>query len=62
MNLWRISKWKTHIASALAVRGSSTECGSDNNIAESVGTLCVGDECEVHKVKNLTSSVGSCEM
>jgi hypothetical protein len=57
-----MSKWKTHIASALAVRGSTTERGSDNNTAESVGTLCVGDDCEVHEVKNVTSSAGSCEI
>ena len=43
MNFWRISKWKTHIASAPAVGGRSTECAMDNDTTESAGTLYVGD-------------------
>ena len=41
---------KTHIASALAIRGSTTELGRSNDTAISVGTLCVGDDYEVHEV------------
>ena len=62
VNFWRISKWKTHIARALAASGSSTDLGSGNDIAKSVGTLCVGDDCEVHVVKSCTNGAGTCEM
>jgi hypothetical protein len=62
VNFWRISKWKAHIASALAARGSTTEHAGDNYTAESLGTLCIGNGSEAHKVKNLTSCVGTCEM
>ena len=57
----RIYKWKTHIARALAVRGSTTKCASDNDTAKDVGTLLVCDDCEVHPLKYLRKCVGSCE-
>jgi len=41
---------KTHIASALAARGRTTKHGRCNEAAEKDGTLCVGDDCEIHKV------------
>jgi len=52
VNLWRISKWKTHIASALAVGGSTTELARDNDTAISASIFYVGDDCEVHIVKS----------
>ena len=51
---------KTHIASALAIGGSSTECVSDNGTAESVGTLCVVDDCEIRPLKPYRECSGSC--
>jgi len=62
VNFWRISKCKTHTASALAVGGSSTDLATDNIIAESAGTFCVGDDSEVHIVKSWTNCGGTCEM
>ena len=62
MNLWTWSKLNTHIASALAARSSSTDLGSGNDTAVNVGTLCVGDDCEVHVVKCCTNGIGTCEM
>jgi len=60
VNLQIISKWKTHTASALAVWSSSTDLGRGNDTAISGGTLCVGDDCEVHVVKCWTKAVGTC--
>ena len=62
MNFWRIYKWKTHNARAPAANGRSTELGGSNDIAVSVGTLCVCDDCEVHIVKIWTNCTGTCEM
>ena len=50
------------MANALAVGGSTTERGSDNNISESLGTLLVGDDCEIHKLKTYRQGVGICGM
>jgi len=60
-NLQSISKWKTHTASALTVRSSSTDLGRGNDIAINGGTFCVGDDCEVHVVK-CWNNARSCEM
>ena len=49
------------MASALAVGGSTTERGSDNDIAESLGTLLVSDECAIHTLKTYRKGVGTCE-
>jgi hypothetical protein len=62
VTFWRISKWKTHIASALAVRGRGTDLGGSNDSAINVGTLCDCDDCEVHIVKGWTDGAGTCEM
>ncbi len=62
MNFLRISKWKTHIASAPAASGRSTDLCGSNDIAVSVGTLWVCDDCEVHIVKIWTNTTGTCEM
>ena len=53
---------KTHIASALAIRGSTTEGARCNDTAKRVGTLLVCDDCAVHILKNHRKSVGICEM
>jgi len=42
--------------------GSCTERARYNDSAESVGTLLVGDDCEIHPLKNLWKDVGTCEM
>jgi hypothetical protein len=61
-DFWRISKLKTHIAKALAVTGNSTDIGRCNDIAESVGTFCVGDDFEVHILMIQRNDDGTCEM
>jgi hypothetical protein len=50
------------MASALTVRRSSAESARNNESAESLGTLCVGNGSEVHIVKSLTGEGGICEM
>ena len=60
-SLQSISQCKTHIASALAVRSTTTDLGSGNDTAINVGTFCVGNDCEVHIVQCWTNA-GSCKM
>jgi hypothetical protein len=62
VNLWRISKWKTHNVSALAVRGSTTELAIGNDTAVNDVTLCIGDDCEVRKDSGWTNTRGICKM
>ena len=62
MDLWRITKGKTHIASALAIWSSSTDYGRSNDRAIKAGTFVVGDDFEFHILKSLTKSGGTCEM
>ena len=62
MDLWRITKWKTHTASALAVWSSSTEYGRSNDTAVSAGTFFVGDDFDVHILKSSIKGAGICEM
>jgi len=51
---------KTHIARASAAGGNTTDCARDNDTAESVGTLCVADDCAVDPLKYLRKGGGSC--
>jgi len=42
--------------------GKCTERARDNDTAESVGTLLVGDDCEIHPLKIHIKCTGTCEM
>ena len=53
---------ETHFAWALAASSSSTDLGRGNESAKNAGTFCVGDDCEIHVVKNWTNDGRTCEM
>jgi hypothetical protein len=63
VDLWRITKGKTHTASALTVWSSSTDYAkSIDTVAKNAGTFIVGDDFEFHVLKCCTKCGGTCEM
>jgi hypothetical protein len=61
-NFWRIFRWKTYVAGALAASGRSTDLGGSNYVAVYIGTLCVCDDCEVNIIKSWTNTAGTWEI
>jgi len=42
--------------------GDYTQRAGNNDTAEKVGTLLVGDDCEIHPLKIHIKCAGTCEM